>query len=834
MNNSPRKKCIFVLGMHRSGTSALTGVLNLLGVNLGINLLIPTGDNEKGYFENRNILTANEKILKTLDSAWDSVFPLPENWWKEASLTTYKNELKEIIQTEFSGELIAIKDPRICKLLPLWKEILADLGIDYCSVIPLRNPLEVARSLQKRNGFSVEKSAILWATHTFDAELLSRDCPRVFLSFDNLLTDTQNTITILADVLNLNFPKPLMDSLATIKEFLEPNLKHYSQDSKENNQDLLNDISQWYQLLLGLTLQQTTKTDEIAKIDAIKNRFMYFYRYFYNNDVIQQYQDNERQISDQNLQLAEKEKQLIEKEWQLAENGRRLQAILNSKSWKITSLLRKIRAVLIPRGSKRVKIIKIIIKDLIFPFYVIKKIVSYLKYYGLRQFIKKILEKSMISRKDFNCQHQIFVPQLKILETETKDLKEYTDADISIIIPTKNAGPEFDNLLSMLRKQAGFQSVEIIIVDSGSTDDTLKIAEINETKIIKIAPEEFSHSYARNLGAQQAIGKYLLFMTQDAFPSSTFWLYQIFYVLKNNDVVAASCAEFMREDADLLYRVLTWNHHRFLGIESQDQIMSMPKNTDGVSLRKNAQLSDVTCLIKKDVFTQYWYRYNYAEDLDLGVRLIRDNYKLALLRSVATIHSHNKPAYYYLKRWYVETLSLAKILPNQTITKFKFDSLLNEIVTTYHLIHEILNGVSAGITTPYKATEFVDLVNQCMQNPSNSTNLTSFTINENYYIDEEFKQFLNDILNICQTNQCSTAYPVFLARPFNSFAKLILEYIKNTYTEIDQKLSEEFKRCVYKAFALIVGDALACCYLIENEQAGENLIQIHNQLSKGI
>jgi len=80
-------KCIIVLGMHRSGTSAFTGVLNILGVELGSNLMEPTKENPRGYFEKRAVMEINDEILNILGSSWDDDFFSPdENWWTNDSL----------------------------------------------------------------------------------------------------------------------------------------------------------------------------------------------------------------------------------------------------------------------------------------------------------------------------------------------------------------------------------------------------------------------------------------------------------------------------------------------------------------------------------------------------------------------------------------------------------------------------------------------------------------------------------------------------------------------------------------------------------------------------
>lgn len=80
-----------------------------------------------------------------------------------------------------------------------------------------------------------------------------------------------------------------------------------------------------------------------------------------------------------------------------------------------------------------------------------------------------------------------------------------------------------------------------------------------------------------------------------------------------------------------------------------------------MALRSMGQLSDVACLIPRELFQRYMYRGDYAEDLDLGIRLIRDGHKVAMLSSVRVVHSHNRPAFYYLKRSFVDVTFLVAL-----------------------------------------------------------------------------------------------------------------------------------------------------------------------------
>ena len=87
-----KKKAIIILGMHRSGTSAVTRICNLLGADLGSKLLKAIkGNNDKGFFEHRDVVDVNDKILYEMDSSWLCPFPLENNWWKKPEIIDRKS-----------------------------------------------------------------------------------------------------------------------------------------------------------------------------------------------------------------------------------------------------------------------------------------------------------------------------------------------------------------------------------------------------------------------------------------------------------------------------------------------------------------------------------------------------------------------------------------------------------------------------------------------------------------------------------------------------------------------------------------------------------------------
>lgn len=290
------------------------------------------------------------------------------------------------------------------------------------------------------------------------------------------------------------------------------------------------------------------------------------------------------------------------------------------------------------------------------------------------------------------------------LHPDLTHVTEVIDVKVSIIIPTLNAGPEFVWTLRKLNAQRAVREIEIVIVDSGSRDKTVEVARREGAKIVEILPEEFSHSYARNLGADHASGDYVLFMVQDAYPIGNYWLYGILrYLLDHADkgLVAASCAEYSRSDSDMMYDSMINTHYRFLGCLEFDRIGEY-QGDDHMSLRSRGQLSDVSCMISRTCFQKFRYRGNYAEDLDLGIRLIKSGNKVAMLAHVKVIHSHNRLAYYYLKRSFVDVVFLVGLFDDFTYPHCaSLHGLLAGIeATAIHVSHWLRQLKEAGSNLP--------------------------------------------------------------------------------------------------------------------------------------
>jgi len=143
------KHLVLILGMHRSGTSTLTGILNKMGLELGGNLMKATSANPKGYFENMDFFVVNEQILRNCRSTWFNV----NNVFNNNLLLNLQNKqiLKNVFLKYSNYEIFGLKDPRICVLLPLYEHVCKELGIKITYIYTEINKDSVDKSITKRD-----------------------------------------------------------------------------------------------------------------------------------------------------------------------------------------------------------------------------------------------------------------------------------------------------------------------------------------------------------------------------------------------------------------------------------------------------------------------------------------------------------------------------------------------------------------------------------------------------------------------------------------------------------------------------------------------------------
>jgi hypothetical protein len=244
-------KALFVLGMHRSGTSAMTGILNHLGVYLGQNLLAPTKDNPKGYWENRDVVVIHCELMMALDRKWQDIRPMPDGWQNGKFAKNTQNELAKVLKREFTNvKLWGLKDPRLCRLMPLWFPLLQELNVDLSFILMIRSPAEVAASLAVRNEMSWEKAQILWLRYVLEAEEASRGYPRSIVHYRELVEDPRGWFKVvrrLSKELKVTWPISTAAAATEIDNFLSPELRHHNQEeilAKNSLIDLVGEVEE--------------------------------------------------------------------------------------------------------------------------------------------------------------------------------------------------------------------------------------------------------------------------------------------------------------------------------------------------------------------------------------------------------------------------------------------------------------------------------------------------------------------------------------------------------------------------------------------------------------
>ncbi len=161
---------ILVLGMHRSGTSIVTNILNVLGAELGSRLMPPAHDNPDGFREHLDVVHVHDELLAALGHAWDDFRPLPSGWLETAAARHAQTKIEALLHAEFLGKpRWAIKDPRLCLLMPLWRNVIGQVGASVRCALIVRDPLDVARSLNIRNGMEVSQGMALWLRYNLQA-----------------------------------------------------------------------------------------------------------------------------------------------------------------------------------------------------------------------------------------------------------------------------------------------------------------------------------------------------------------------------------------------------------------------------------------------------------------------------------------------------------------------------------------------------------------------------------------------------------------------------------------------------------------------------------------
>lgn len=216
---------ILVVGMHRSGTSLLGSLLASIGVSTPGDLIAGDSHNPSGYYERQDVIAVQEELLIALGHWWPSAAgcdALPSNWLRHAASRKAADQLRRILAIEKQRQKgpWVIKDPRTCLLLPLWREVAAELGLPLRIVLSVRDPAEVVVSLLHRDtestGMTTSRAQKLWWLHNRELLLNADGLPLLVIGYNTWFkTHRTHKLRLLAQFCGLMHPSPAQLSAAS-------------------------------------------------------------------------------------------------------------------------------------------------------------------------------------------------------------------------------------------------------------------------------------------------------------------------------------------------------------------------------------------------------------------------------------------------------------------------------------------------------------------------------------------------------------------------------------------------------------------------------------------
>ncbi len=194
---------IFLTGYYRSGTSALAGALNHLGIKFKDN--VPKDKfNPKGFYEVAELIRFDETVFQTYNMKWSDIRPFPNSWWLHQNMMQNVVNLRKILNRKIlDAPICGIKHPHLCRLLPIYKE--AAIGHKYYNVNITRNPWISNASQIHKNQLSRSHALILWLIHVIESELNSKDMVRSWIIYDELLLDSEKQFKKIGNDIGINF-----------------------------------------------------------------------------------------------------------------------------------------------------------------------------------------------------------------------------------------------------------------------------------------------------------------------------------------------------------------------------------------------------------------------------------------------------------------------------------------------------------------------------------------------------------------------------------------------------------------------------------------------------
>jgi rhamnosyltransferase len=256
-----------------------------------------------------------------------------------------------------------------------------------------------------------------------------------------------------------------------------------------------------------------------------------------------------------------------------------------------------------------------------------------------------------------------------------------TAPDVSIVLPTKNAGPLLREVLAAVRAQDTSRRLEIVAFDSGSTDDTVPLLHEFGAHVTEIPASEFNHGLTRNQAIAASRSPLVVLLTQDAVPADIHWLEALLEPFRDGEVAGSYARQIPRADADALTR----RHlEAWVTGSLERRVQRLPDRTTYLRLHPMARyqicvFDDVCSAIRRSVWERIPYDWAYfGEDLDWGKKVLEAGHSIVYTPAAAVVHSHDRSVWYEYKRTYVCHRRLYELFGLRTVPTFR-DALRNAL-----------------------------------------------------------------------------------------------------------------------------------------------------------